>query len=85
MREIKFRAWDKSEKCWAEGGFLINGARGKVASNMPDDYELMQFTGLYDKNGKVRPVSGITRMTPPTTTNTWIARTKKLMTSRIRF
>ncbi len=27
----------------------------------------------YDRNGVVSPVSGISRVTPPITTNTWIA------------
>ena len=29
----------------------------------------------YDRNGVVSPVSGISRVTPPITTNTWIAKT----------
>ncbi len=60
MREIKFRAWDKKNKRMAEvytlglsgieystinsGGELLSGC-GK------NDIELMQFTGILDKNG----------------------------------
>ena len=44
MREIKFRAWDKEIKCMI-----------KNPLNFPEWYptnELMQYTGLKDKNGK---------------------------------
>jgi uncharacterized phage protein (TIGR01671 family) len=64
MREIKFRAWDKngkkyfSECCWLS--FCPNGIRFMWIDNETDnmmvtdlkDYELMQYTGLKDKNGK---------------------------------
>jgi len=67
MREIKFRAWDKEtqEMCqvtrlmWNQGRFTepmhklthvsCNGVQMLYNANT---YELMQFTGLLDKNGK---------------------------------
>lgn len=68
MREIKFRAWDKEEKImkevksleWPLGDGMRCEARdwyddyderwvwGKVGER----YEVMEFTGLKDKNGK---------------------------------
>jgi len=56
MREIKFRAWDKKNKKWhkdRDGYFAdsewvgINGLIEQVSF----DFELMQYTGLKDKNG----------------------------------
>ena len=60
MREIKFRAWSKIEgkmkyydrDCSSPNmtlnGVLIDG----YSSNVSYQYELMQYTGLKDKNGK---------------------------------
>ena len=49
QREIKFRAWDKEDKQWLDtklgSGNLIDTALAFA------DIELMQFTGLKDKNG----------------------------------
>lgn len=53
MREIKFKVWEKEYK--------PSGFKGKMHVNInlgfvdyclarPDEYEVMQFTGLYDKN-----------------------------------
>jgi hypothetical protein len=51
-REIKFRAWDKScNKMRGENGIKdCFSLRSDGVYN--DDYILMQFTGLIDKNGK---------------------------------
>ena len=67
MRPIKFRAWDKTNKKWLLGydyenlgGFSLTGEcviLGEFASlfrplSRLNEIEIMQFTGLEDKNGK---------------------------------
>ena len=55
MREIKFRAWDKENNCMIEDWYVITIERddaflGRQAQTL--GHEIMQFTGLKDKNGK---------------------------------
>ena len=57
MRPIKFRAWDKTAKEMFYSDFHI-GCYGKIYwwdsdgyNRVRDDVEIMQFTGLHDKNG----------------------------------
>jgi len=45
MRIIKFRSWDGRNKQMDYPDNIANGIDG-------DKYQIMQFTGLYDKNGK---------------------------------
>ena len=67
MRTIKFRAWDKKESDiiygvlpLSDGTFLIENANSEkyvdiypdMDSTAPNNFVLMQFTGLLDKNGK---------------------------------
>lgn len=62
MREIKFRAWDKEQKQMIYGGYVVFGMplltditdlhQTKLGKFPRRDSVLMQFTGLYDKNGK---------------------------------
>ena len=61
MREIRFRVWDKKEKTmnYSAEGRIVDGRliafdlmiewRRNIYSS---EWELMQFTGLLDKNGK---------------------------------
>jgi uncharacterized phage protein (TIGR01671 family) len=49
MREIKFRAWNKSARAMLEWGYLRVCGQHLL---FVDSLTWMQFTGLIDKNGK---------------------------------
>ena len=53
MRTIKFRAWDKNSKTMLYVGEnpLWADTTGKLIDSFEDE-DLMQFTGLLEKNGK---------------------------------
>ena len=48
-REIKFRVWDKNDTMEMVGSFSWNKLPG---FNNPENFVVLQYTGLKDKNGK---------------------------------
>ncbi|HHT7086686.1 TPA: YopX family protein [Bacillus cereus] len=50
MREIKFRAWDKAYKQFQEGDIIRDYIIGEFVDD--PEFEVNQYTGLKDKNGK---------------------------------
>lgn len=62
MREIKFRAWNKDTKkinlfvemcSYTDGSLSVSaGVKNLSPIGNTEDFILMQFTGLQDKNGK---------------------------------
>jgi uncharacterized phage protein (TIGR01671 family) len=58
VREIKFRAWDKLNKCWLEFGpgllnyFVAWKTHKEFEVSGRGHYEICQFTGLKDQNKK---------------------------------
>ena len=49
-RPIRFMAWDRINKCMTENVHLLDTFNEKIAR--PKEYDLYQFTGLLDKEGK---------------------------------
>lgn len=57
MRTIKFRVWDNQFKKWGNAADVrINASNGhvhgKFSTGNVEDWKLLQFTGLLDKNGE---------------------------------
>ena len=61
MREIKFRAWNLTDKCWdiPKTEYSIKKGAGDLFSRNKEvvrfnrgDIAIMQFTGMFDKNNK---------------------------------
>ena len=50
MREIKFRAWDKKGKAMREDIQTFYGSFWDIIKD--ENWDIMQYTGLKDKNGK---------------------------------
>lgn len=60
-QEIKFRAWNKKDKVMVDVAAMNFGPSGlwsliedadDAELQLADSYELMQYTGLHDKNGR---------------------------------
>ena len=51
MREIRFRAWQDNKMICQEKGGVVEECFKFFNKLYADNYEIMQFTGLKDKNG----------------------------------
>src|SRR3954462_12149155 len=51
MREIKFRVWNKDKREWERHAIGMSTS-GELITNHNEDFELVQYTGLKDKDGR---------------------------------
>lgn len=63
MKAIKFRIWRLDKKEW-ENGIAMSSHTGELITNHNEDFVVLQFTGLKDRNGKDIYESDILRLTP---------------------
>ncbi|KXY30101.1 hypothetical protein AT268_17500 [Bacillus cereus] len=86
MREIKFRVWSKHTKKMFYEGFYIS-QNGDLFQNdsldykNKDSFEVMQYTGLKDKNGKEIYEGDILECTSELLTNYGTTRTGRFETT----
>jgi uncharacterized phage protein (TIGR01671 family) len=62
MKAIKFRIWRLDKEEW-ENGIVMNSHTGELCTNHNEDFLVLQFTGLKDRNGKDIYEGDILRLT----------------------
>ncbi|MFD1466489.1 YopX family protein [Lapidilactobacillus mulanensis] len=82
-REIKFRVWSKSQRhmdvptsITIDDSGHVEGVRGYGGEYPYNDIEIMQFTGLHDKNGREIYESDILRVTTGEDGESYVATVK---------